>query len=161
MSEDHQIQECLVVQEVVDHHCQEWEVHHVVAVEEVEAVVFEVEEEVILVEETIVEVIVIFEVEEEWIEAAEEDLGKIYNLFLLNLKLYKEKSYIISEEDLGEVVQEAEVLEIVEAEVVDAVVVHQKEVVDLQVQVDLQKDQDLISHLLNLQMVMRHNHQGI
>lgn len=109
-----------------------------VAVEEVEVVVFEVEEEVILVEETIVEVVVIFEVEEEWIEAAEGDLG----------------------EDLGEVVQEAEVLEIVGAEVVDVVVVvHQKEVVDLQVQVDLQKDQDLISHLLNLQMVMRHNHQ--
>lgn len=59
-------------------------------------------------------------------------------------------------------VQEAEVLEIVGVEVVDVVVVvHQKEVVDLQVQVDLQKDQDLISHLLNLQMVMRHNHQGI
>lgn len=59
-------------------------------------------------------------------------------------------------------VQEAEVLEIVGVEVVDVVVVvHQKEVVDLQVQVDLQKDQDLISHLLNLQMVMRRNHQGI
>lgn len=53
-----------------------------VAVEEVEVVVFEVEEEVILVEETIVEVVVIFEVEEEWIEAAEGDLGKIYNLSL-------------------------------------------------------------------------------
>lgn len=64
-----------------------------VAVEEVEAVVFEVEEEVILVEEIIVEVVVIFEVEEEWIEAAEVDLGKIYNLSfsLLNLKLCKEK----------------------------------------------------------------------
>lgn len=53
-----------------------------VAVEEVEVVVFEVEEEVILVEETIVEVVVIFEVEEEWIEAAEGDLGKICNLSL-------------------------------------------------------------------------------
>lgn len=64
-----------------------------VAVEEVEAVVFEVEEEVILVEEIIVEVVVIFEVEEEWIEAAEVDPGKIYNLSfsLLNLKLCKEK----------------------------------------------------------------------
>ena len=134
--EVHQNQECLVVQEVVDHHHQEWEAHHVVAVGEVEAVVSEVEEEVILVEVTIV-VVVVISVDGEWIEAAEEDLG----------------------EDLVEVVQVVEVLEIVGVEeVVGAVAVaHRKEEVDHQARADLQKGQDLISHLHNLRMVMQLN----
>lgn len=42
----------------------------------VEAVVFEVEEEVILVEEILVEVAAISVDEEVWTEVAEEDLGK-------------------------------------------------------------------------------------
>lgn len=74
----HQNQECPVVQEVVDHHHQEWEVYRVAVAEEVEAVVSEVEEEVILVGVTILEVVAV-SVDEEWIEAAEEDLGKTYN----------------------------------------------------------------------------------
>lgn len=67
-----------MVQEVADHHHQEWEVYRVVVAEGVEAVVSEAEEEVILVEVIILEVVAV-SVDEEWIEAAEEDLGKIYN----------------------------------------------------------------------------------
>ena len=79
-SEVHRNQECPVVQEVVDRHHQEWEACHVVVAEEVEAVVSEAEEEVILVGVTILEVVAV-SVDEEWIEAAEEDLGKTYNFF--------------------------------------------------------------------------------
>lgn len=59
-------------------------------------------------------------------------------------------------------VQVVEVLEIVGVEeVVDEVAVaHRKEEVDHQVQADLQKGRDLISHLHNLRMVMQLNHRG-
>lgn len=134
----HRNQECLVVQEVVVHHLQGWEAYHVVVAEEVEAVVSEAEEEVILAGVTILEVVAVF-VDEEWIEAAEEDL----------------------EVALVEVAQVVEALAIVEIEeVVDAVaVVRRKGEVGHQARADLQKDQDLINHLRNPRMVMPLNHQ--
>lgn len=63
---------------MVDHH-QEWVVRHVVEAEEVEAVVFVVEEEVILAEEIVAAEVVASVAEEAWIEEAEEDLGTSYN----------------------------------------------------------------------------------
>lgn len=136
-----QNQECPVDPEAVDHQApQEWEVPHEVVAEVEEVLASVAEEEVISQEEIAVEVVVISVVEVGWTEAVEEDPGMIG-------------------EDLVGVVQEVEeALGIVEAEGAVGVAVHQNAEEVHQVPVDHPRDQGLINHLLNLQMVMQLSH---
>lgn len=119
---------------------QEWEVLHGVVAEAEEAPASVVGEGVTSREVIIVEVVAISVVEEEWIEAVEEDPGTTWVA-------------------RAEVVQEVEeVSEIVEAEEAVVVAVHRNAVEVLQVPVDHPRDRGSINRLLNLRTAMRLNH---